>query len=71
MKSVFLSFLMFIIVFTALKLDILHVLDNSFMIYIALVGLLIVVACGLYFVGIPKLSDIKKQINKTQEKKDD
>lgn len=71
MKSIFISFLMFIVVFTALKFDILSLFDNSFMIYIALTGLFIVIACGLYFVGIPKLSDIKKQINKTQEKKDD
>lgn len=71
MKSVFLSVLMFAIVFAALKFDILRLFDNHIIFYIAIIVVIIVISGGLYFVGIPKVSDLKKSFQKKPEDKDD
>jgi hypothetical protein len=54
MKSTLLSILIFIVVFTALKLNILKLIDNDVLFYISIVFFIGVVGSALYFVGIPK-----------------
>lgn len=71
MKSVFISILMFIVVFTALKFNILSLFDNRIILYVSIVCLIIVIGCALYFIGIPGSTDAKKVTTETQEKKDD
>lgn len=70
MKSVFLSILMFIVVFTALKLNILRIFDHHIIVYAALIGFVVVLICAFYFVGVPKASDFKKAFRKKSEERD-
>jgi hypothetical protein len=67
MKSTLLSILIFIIVFAALKLNVLKLLDGNILLYISLVFFIGVIGCALYFVGIPK-SDKTDILSKTQPK---
>ena len=71
MKSVFLSILMFVVVFTALKFNILALLSSQLLVYIAIFAMIVVMICGLYFIGVPKVSDFKKAPSATGEKKDE
>ena len=70
MKSVFLSILMFIVVFTALKLNILRIFDHHIIVYTALISFIVVLACAFYFVGLPKASDLRKSYKKRKEERD-
>lgn len=67
MKSTLLSILIFIIVFAALKLNVLKLLDGNILLYISLVFFIGVIGSALYFVGIPK-SDKNDILSKTQPK---
>lgn len=71
MKSVFLSILMFILVFTALKLNILRLFDGHILFYISICSIIIAFICGVYYVGVPKFSDFNKFPQKKPEDKDD
>ena len=71
MKSILLSILMFIVIFTALKFNILSLIDNHIIFYVAIIGIIVVIISALYFVGVPKLSDFKKPTLKKEEEKDD
>lgn len=54
MKSTLLSILIFIVIFTALKFNVLKLLDGNVLLYISLVFFIGVIGSALYFVGIPK-----------------
>lgn len=74
MKSVFLSILIFIVVFSLLKMNVLMLVDNHFFVPIALGAFIIVLGCAIYFVGLPKTGDMVdklKQISHPEEKEDD
>lgn len=71
MKSVLLSFLMFIVVFTALKLDILKVFDSHIIVWLAAISFVIVMGCALYFIGVPRWKDIKNTFKKMPKEKND
>lgn len=71
MKSVLLSFLMFIVVFSALKFNILRVFDHHIVVWLAAISFIIVVGCAIYFVGAPKWKDIKNAFKKMPKEKND
>ena len=54
MKSLFWSILIIVIVFTAIKLNILIIFDGHALFYTAIIGFACVIGCALYFVGLPK-----------------
>lgn len=67
MKSTFLSILIFIVVFTALKLNILKLLDNNVLLYISIALFIGVIGSALYFVGIPKPNQQTKSLPKERD----
>jgi uncharacterized membrane protein YidH (DUF202 family) len=69
MKSVLLSFLMFIVVFTAIKFDILRIFDHHIVVWLAGISFIIVMGCALYFIGAPKWADIKNAFKKMPREK--
>ena len=54
MKSVFISILMFIVLFTALKFNILVVFEGRILFYISIICFVCVIVGALFFVGLPK-----------------
>lgn len=71
MKSVILSFLMFIVVFTALKFNVLRIFDHHIIVYVSLTAFIIVIFCALYFIGTPKWRDVQSTFKKKPEEKND
>jgi hypothetical protein len=72
MKSTLISILIFIVIFTALKLNVLKLLDGNILLYISLVFFVGVIGSALYFVGIPKpeKNNLPPEIQ-SKERKDD
>lgn len=73
MKSVLGTFLIFIIVFGLLKMNIIGVLNSTTFHIISYVSLILVVGCAVYLVGTPSLSKknenaVKKTSKERQEK---
>lgn len=64
MKSVLLSFLMFIVVFTALKFNVLRIFDHHIIVYVSWTAFVIVIFCALYFIGAPKWQGVKNAFKK-------
>lgn len=54
MKSLFWSILIIVIVFTAIKLNILIIFDGNALFYTAIIGFACVIGCAVYLVGLPK-----------------
>lgn len=54
MKSLFWSILIIVIVFIAIKLNILIIFDGHALFYTAIIGFACVIGCAVYFVGLPK-----------------
>ena len=71
MKSVFLSFFIFLIVFIVLRSDILSVVSTNIFSYITFGAFLLVIGCALYFVGIPKMSENSPKTNEETKESDD
>ena len=71
MKSVFLSFFIFLIVFIVLRSDILSVVSTNIFSYITFGAFLLVIGCALYFVGIPKTSENSPEPNEETKESDD
>lgn len=74
MKSVFLSILIFVAVFSMLKMNVLALIDNRFFTPLALGAFIIVIGCAVYFVGLPKAGDAAAKLQQPplpEEKKDD
>lgn len=71
MKSVFLSFFIFLIVFIVLRSDILSVVSTNTFSYITFGAFLLVIGCALYFVGIPKMSENSPKSNEETKESDD
>lgn len=63
MKSIFLTFLMFIVVFGAIHLGFIDLITNRYMPYISYGLLFIVIAIAIFIVGVPqiKLDNIIKE----------
>lgn len=63
MKSIFLTFLMFIVVFGAIHLGFIDLITNRYIPYISYGLLFIVIAIAIFIVGIPqiKLDNIIKE----------
>lgn len=71
MKSIFLSFFIFLIVFIVLRSDILSVVSTNTFSYITFGAFLLVIGCALYFVGIPKISENSPEPNEETKESDD
>ena len=71
MKSVLLSFLMFIVVFTALKFNVLRIFDHHIIVYVSWTAFVIVIFCALHFIGAPKWQGVKNAFKKKPEEKND
>lgn len=62
MKSVLLTFLIFFVVFTLLKMNIVGLLSSSVFHIVSYTLAGIVFACAIYFVGLPsRTKEIKQQ----------
>ena len=63
MKSIFLTFLMFIVVFGAIHLGFIDLITNRYIPYISYGLLFIVIAIAIFIVGVPqiKLDNIIKE----------
>ena len=70
MKSVILSIILFIIVFTALELGAIKLLDNRITIYFGLSSVIISLILALHYVGLPSDSNSTTKSNKTLKKKE-
>ena len=55
MKSVFGTFLIFIVIFGLMKMNIIGVLNSTVFHFISYAALLTVICCAVYFVGMPSL----------------
>lgn len=71
MKSIFLTILMFIVIFGALQLNILVLFDNNILPILAILLFVIVVGYSIYKFGFPSLEDIKSayKINHSEKNK--
>lgn len=69
MKSLLLTFVIFIVVFSLMKIDVLSVLGFSAVRYTAYIMLFVVICAGLYITFFPYSRLIKKQ--KQQQKEAD
>jgi hypothetical protein len=62
---------MFIVVFTAIYFHVMDLIDNNFFRFISLGGFLVVVACAVYFVGLPKFENSSTQEVSEREKNEE
>ena len=62
MKSVVVTFLMFVVVFILLKFDALALIDNSIFRIGSFVLFCCVLGCAIYFVGIPDFKQLQNDI---------
>lgn len=73
MKSVLLTFLIFFIIFTLLKMNILDVISSGIFHFISYACILTVIGCGIFFIGLPSRSNSSQQLsekNKDIEEKE-
>lgn len=76
MKSVFLSYVIFAVVFAILSTNVLDIFASNIFSYISGIALVLVLLCGIFFVGLPKfnLSDKEPSSedsrNRTEKKED-
>lgn len=67
MKSVILTFLMFIVIFIILKADAVSIIDNGIFKIASFVLFFAVLGCAVYFVGIPDFRKIKSEMEKIEK----
>lgn len=67
MKSVLLTFLIFFVIFTLLKLNILDVISSRIFHFISYACIITVVGCGIFFIGFPSRSDNSPQLPEKNE----
>lgn len=72
MKSVLGTFLIFIVIFGLLKMNIIGVLNSTTFHVISYIALVLVVGCAVYFVGMPSLGKKNKNaVEKTSQERQD
>ena len=72
MKSVLGTFLIFIIIFGLLKMNIIGVLNSTTFHVVSYASLIIVVGCAVYFIGMPSFSKKSKNTDdKTLKERQD
>ena len=72
MKSVLGTFLIFIVIFGLLKMNIIGVLNSTTFHIIGYAALILVVGCAIYFVGMPSVDKKNKNaVEKTLEERQD
>lgn len=71
MKSVFLTIIFFIILFSSLKMGILDIIDTTAFSYITFISFFAVIIVAIYFIGLPKLPPISEIWKMIKEKDDD
>ena len=62
MKSLLITFLMFIVIFILLKIDIFSIFTNTYFHILCYTSFILVFACGIFFVGLPLKSHKNKEI---------
>lgn len=72
MKSVFLSFIIFFVVFLIMRSDILAVVSTDAFTYLTFGSFILVLGCAFYFIGIPKIKISPQKLDeKTKENNDE
>ena len=72
MKSVLLTFLMFVVVFGVLRPEVVSVLDGYWFPIVSLIIFVIVVGTAVFMFGLPTKQDIKNALKiKSKEAKDE
>ena len=71
MKSVFLSFIIFFVVFLIMRSDILAFVSTNFFTYLVFGSFILVLSSAFYFIGIPKINTHSKRLSKRTKEKND
>ena len=62
MKSVLLTFLIFFVIFTLLKLNILDIISSRVFHFVSYACIFTVVGCAIFFIGFPSRSNSSQQL---------
>ncbi|MBP5216181.1 MAG: hypothetical protein J6039_06500 [Alphaproteobacteria bacterium] len=69
MKSIFITFLLFIVVFSVAQSGVFGLLSHWSLHYGAFVLLAVIICCALYFVGLPKKTEKQSKKEEKDENK--